>query len=801
MIGDLRHALRTLAAAPGFTAAAVLTLALGIGANTAIFTAIYGVLLKPLPYHEPDRLVRISETRRGGAWNVAVPNYVDWRARNHVFGAMAIFNTFNQVILSVPGTPASVLAAGTSEVTLFGLMGVRAAHGRVFVDSEQEPGALVAVLSDDAWRRHFGGDPAIVGQPVRLDDDPVTVVGILPPGVRPFDVDVWFPHRPKQLSAMQLDRANHPGFGVVARLRDGVSAEQAQREMSTIAESLAREYPASNTEMGVRVMPMLESVAGAIRPTLRLLMGAVAVLLLIACANVANLLLAKGLRRERETSIRSALGASRFRLVRLFFAEGLMLGLAAAASGLLLAGWGVRLLRGMSELGLPRTADVSINPQVLAFTALLAAATAVLFALAPALQLSRADLMRVLRQGGTGEASSRRSARLRSALVTVEVALLIVLLTAAALMQRSLTRLAAVDLGFEADKVISVPLRQLRTRYTDDKSIVSFADALLESARAQSGAAGAALAWPFDYTGFTWAPSVNFPERPHPAGKEPMAQTAAVTPGYFAVMGIPILRGRDFGVGERPGAPLSLIVNQTFASRFFPGDDPIGKRVDAMRIPEMQNMTIVGVVGDTRRGGTLMGYTPEMYIPFAQFPQSGGTLVVRGAVADPLVLSNDLKARVSAIDPATATGTVRRLSDAMARTYGDRRALSWLLAAFAALALGLTILGIGSVVSFTVAQRIPEIGVRIALGANRADVVRLIVTNALYPVTVGVGLGLVVLVPLSRAYRAYLFGVSPADPASLAAAIAVLMIAAVAAAYVPARRASGVDPLTALRSS
>ena len=801
MLADIRYAFRTLRASPGFTLAAVLTLALGIGANTAIFTAVHGVLLKPLPYAEPDRLVRISETRRGGAWNVAVPNYLDWRERNHVFGAMAIFNTARRVILPVDGAPAVLFPAGTCEVAMFPLMGIAPALGRVFVAAEEEPGALVAIISDEAWRRRFGGDPSIVGQAVRIDDDPVTIVGVLPPRVRPFEVDVWFPHRPKQLNAMQLDRANHPGFGVVARLRPGVSAEQAQREMTTIAESLALEYPASNADMGVRVLPMLDSVTGTIRPTLRLLMGAVAVLLLIACANVANLLLAKGLRRERETSIRSALGASRARLARLFLIEGVMLGLAAAGSGLLLAGWGVRLLRGVPGLFLPRASDVSIDPSVLGFTAILGVLTAVLFAFAPALQLSRVDLMRALRQGGTGEASSPRSARLRSILVAVEVALLIVLLSGAALMQRSLQRLAGVGVGFDAEKVVSVPLRQLQSRYEQEGSLVTFADALVESARAQNGVDGAALAWPFDYTGFTWSPSVNLPDRPFAPGKEPVAQTAAVTPGYFGVMGIPILRGRDFGAADRPGAPLSLIVNQTFVTRFFPGEDPIGKRVHAMRIPEMQNMTIVGVVGDTRRGGVLMGYTPEIYIPFAQFPQSGATLVVRASGADPLAMAGDLKSRVAAIDPATAVGTVRLMSDALARTYGDRRALSWLLAVFAALALGLTILGIASVVSFTVAQRVPEIGVRLALGANRGDVVRLIVVNSLYPTAAGVAIGLASLVPLSRAYRSYLFEVSAADPAAIGIAIAILVVAAVAAAYLPARRAAGIDPLIALRSS
>jgi putative ABC transport system permease protein len=802
MLNDVRYALRTLAASPGFTLAAVLTLALGIGANTAIFTAVYGVLLKPLPYGEPDRIVRISETRRGGHWNVAWPNYVDWRARNHVFADMAIFNTYGRVIVGgAAGTTAELFPSGTCETQMFAVMGIPAARGRVFTPDERESGAPgVAVVSDELWRRRFGGDPSIVGQPARVDDEELTIVGVLPPGVRPFDVDIWLPHRPALLNDMQRDRANHPGFGVVARLRPGVSADRAQREMSAIAASLEKEYPASNTGFGVAVKPMIDAVAGTIRPMLRLLMASVAVLLLIACANVANLLLAKGLRRQRETSIRSALGASRFRLVRLFLIEGLALGAAGATAGLLLAGWGVRLLRSVPGLALPRAADVAIDPHVLGFAATLAVATAALFALAPAVQLSRVDLMRVLRQAGTSDPASPRSARLRAALVAGEVALLVVLLASAALMQRSLARLASVDAGFDADQVISVSLQQLQSRYASDAAIVGFADQLVASAKRNPDVAGAALSWPFDYTGFTWAPNVNVPDHPFEAGREPVAQTASVTPGYFATMGIPIVRGRDFGPADRPGAPVAALVSRTFASRFFPGEDPIGRHVTAMRIPQMHDMTIVGIVGDTRRGGMLMDFTPELYVSYAQFPQSGATLVVRARGAAVGDLAGDLKARVTAIDAGTAVGAVRRVSDALARTYGDRRALSWLLAVFAALALGLTVLGIASVVSFTVAQRVPEIGVRIALGASRRDVLALIVRGSLHPVCVGAAIGLVALIPLSRVLKSYLFEVSPADPLSLATATAVLALAAVAAAYVPARRATSIDPLVALRS-
>ena len=484
MLGDIRYAFRTLAASTGFTIAAILTLALGIGANTAIFTVVYGVLLKPLPYGDPDRLVRISETRRGGAWNVSYPNYLDWRERNHVFEDMAIFNTYGRVIIPGEGIAGETFPSGTCETNMLALMGVPAAQGRLFASDEKDAAKpAVAVISDGVWRRRFGSNPAIVGRAVRMDEVQVVVVGVMPPGIRPFDVDVWFPHRPSLMSAMQMDRANHPGFGVVARLRPGVDPDAAQREMSNIASALEREYPASNHDMGVLVKPMIDAVAGGIRPTLRLLMGAVGVLLLIACANVANLLLARGLRRERETSIRSALGASRSRLVRLFLIEGLALGLGGALSGLLLAGWGVRLLRGVPGLTLPRSAEVAIDPHVLAFAAALAIATAVLFALAPAVHLSRVDLMRVLRQAGTGDGAGVKSTRLRSALVAVEVALLVVLLACATLMQRSLANLASVNAGFDADRILSVPLQQLQSRFASDTAILRFSDRLLATVK------------------------------------------------------------------------------------------------------------------------------------------------------------------------------------------------------------------------------------------------------------------------------------------------------------------------------
>jgi putative ABC transport system permease protein len=800
MFNDIRYAFRTLAASPGFTIAAVLTLALGIGANTAIFTAVYGVLLKPLPYERPDRLVRIGEGRPGVRLNVSYPNFIDWRERAHVFDDMAIYLTIGSAVIAAGGGPAEVFSSGNAEARLFTVLGLPAARGRLFTAADEEPEApAVAIVSDRLWQRRFGGDPSAIGSVVRIGDDPTTLVGVLPPGTTFQNVDVWLPMRAKLLAPMQKDRANHPGFQVLARMREGVTLDRAQREMAGVAAALERQYPVSNYQMGVFLTPLIDSVAGGIRPTLQALVAAVSVLLLIACANVANLLLARGVRRERETSIRSALGATRGRLARLFVIEGLALGVSGGAAGVILAAWGVRLLRSVPGFALPRATEVAIDPFVLAFAAILAIGTALLFSFAPALHLSRADLMVVLRLNGSAGTATPRTARMRALLVGIEVALVVVLLAGAVLMQRTLAVLAGVDPGFRADGLIAVRMVQPSRNIADD-AVRGFADRLVGSMQG-GGIAKAALAWPFDYTGSTWATNINLPDRPFEAGREPVAQAASVTTGYFETMGIPVLRGRNFGAAERPGAPVTVIVNQSFASRFFPGEDPIGKRVSAVKIPQMENMPIVGVVGDTRRGGMLRGFTPEIYIAYAQFPQSGATLVVRAVSGDPLTLSNDVKGRLAAIDKDVAVTTVRRMSDTIAATYGDRRALAWLLAVFAGLALGLTILGIGSVVSFSVAQRTSEIGIRMALGADAGGVLRLVIRGALGPVVAGGALGLLALIPLSRLIRQYVFGISPIDPASIAVAGGVLLAASVLAAYVPARRASAIDPLTALRSS
>ena len=610
---------------------------------------------------------------------------------------------------------------------------------------------------------------------------------------------MWFPIR--GFSAMQLDRANHPGFGVVARLRRGIHLDDARREMRLIAGQLEREHPVSNHDMGVFVTPLLDALSARIRPTLTALSAAVNVLLLIACANVASLLLARGLARERETSIRGALGATRLRLIRLFVIEGLVLGIAGGTAGLLLAGWGVRLLEAVPGLALPRRADIALDPHVLAFAVALAVATALLFTFAPAIQFSRVDLARALRLAGSPDNSTPRSMRLRSALVAIEVALLLVLLAGAALMHRTLANLAGIDPGFRADGLIAVQLVQLQSKYGSNEALVSFTKQVIAAINETGGGRRAALAWPFDYTSFSWSPNINLPDRPFAPGAEPVAQAASVTPGYFETMGIRFIKGRNFGPEDRAGAPVAVIVNRTFADRFFPGEDSIGRRVSGVRIPEMQNMPIVGVVGNTLRGGMLGGVTPEIYVSYFQFPQAGGTVVVRAAGGDPLGIQGDIKARLASIDPGVAVSGIKRLSDQLAATYGDRSALSWLLGVFATLALGLTIVGIASVVSFTVVQRTEEIGIRMALGAPSSGVMGLVVRDLLAPVALGAVCGLVLLIALAGVARSYVFGVSPVDPASLAMALFVLFAAAAGAAYLPARHATGIDPLRTMRRS
>ena len=797
MLFDLRYAVRALARAPLFTLMAAVTLALGIGANTAIFSVINTVLLRPLPYHQPERLVRFEEGRADLRLNISYPNFLDWRARARAFEDMAVFNAFGRTMIADGDRP-EVVPSGTAEARLFRVLGVGLAAGRLFSPEEHERDApRVALISHRLWQRRYGLDPSVVARAISIGGAPTTVVGVLPAGFELVDKDVWFPLGP-HLTSMQLDRGNHPGFMVFARLRDGVDFAEAQREMSSIAADLERQHPSTNHQMGVFVVPMVEYMLGQARSVLVPLAGAVAFVLLIACANVSNVLLARGLRRDREISIRAALGARRWKLVRLFLCESLVIGLLGGTLGLLLGSWGVRAVHTLPGFSLYRAADVSVDWQVLAYTMAMSFATAVLFGFAPALQLSRVDLMTSLRLGAVSGASAR-GRRLREVLIAVEVALALVLLGGATLMLRTVGRLADVDPGFRPEGLVAIGLHQAPK---DDagQHALRIATRLIDEAMTIPGVSGAAAAWPFDLTGASWTPWINFTHRPYPEGQEPTALTAAVTPTYFEVMGIPLRRGRLLAPEDRPGAPIAVVVNETFVRRYFADQDPIGGRVSARGIPELANMRIVGVVGDTRRGGPARPASPELYCAYAQFPTANPTLVVRTVSGDPLPLAQTIADRLAAIDRDSAMSSARRVSDALDATIATRRLIFVLLGIFATLAVSLTAIGIAGVVAYVVAQRTQEIGVRMALGADASDVVRLMVRGALSPVLAGLALGGVVLVPFTRVLRSFLFEVTPSDPTAFLIACAALLIAALLAAYLPARRASRIDPLDALRT-
>jgi putative ABC transport system permease protein len=792
MLRDLLYAFRALRTAPGVTFLASLTLALGIGANTAIFSLTRAVLLQPFPFEQPDRLARITETRRGAFLNVSYPNFLDWRERSRAFESMAICLPLGSAVMT-GGERAEVITTGRTEGALFGVLGVPLALGRTFAPDEEVKGApRVAVISDRLWRRKFSADPSIVGQPITLDGLSVTVVGVLPESFELYRIDAWFPLVPL-LNANQRDRGNHPAFAAYARLRSNTSFEAAQQELSAVAADLERQHPTTNAQVGVTVRPFVEVLVGNARSTLVLLSSAVALVLLIACANVANVLLARGLHRARETSVRAALGATRARLVRLFLIEGLLLAVGGSALGVLIAAWTVRAMRGIPGLGLPRLADATVDVPAMAFAAALSLCTVLLFAAVPAIQLSRTDLMQRLRQTG----GARSTGRLRAVLLGAEVALSVLLLAGAAMMIRTIERIASVDVGFDAERLMSMGVIHAADRYKEP-DLIRFGNRVLEEIAAIPGVENAAVAFPLSIVGGSWAPSIGVVGREYKRGEEPAPTTTAVTDTYFATMGIPLKRGRLFDRGVAAGPLVPVVVSETFVDQVLGGGDPIGVTLTS-RIPQMAKMEVIGVVGDTRRGTLLTNTVPELYVPYHIVPVSDPTIVVRAASGDPLQLARSVDARVASIDPGIPAVVPRRVADAIGSAYRDRRTLAMLLSIFAGVALVLTAVGIAGVVSFMVARRTQEIGVRIALGANAGAVIGVVLRSVLLPVALGLAAGGLSVIPASRLLRSFLHQIAPYDPVSVAAAAVALLWVAALAAYLPARRATRIDPLVALR--
>jgi putative ABC transport system permease protein len=819
LLQDLRYGARMLLKHPGFSLIAIITLALGIGANSAIFSVVNGVLLRPLPYEEPERLVLLTEYATGfGEMTLSYPNFTDWRAHNRVFEKIGVYN---QQSYNLTGSgEVERLRAAQMSADLFDALRVKAALGRTYTNDEDKPGAaLVVVLSHDLWQRRFGGDTSIIGRTLTLSDRSYTVVGVMPQGFSfPNRREIWVPVGPVSEQEDWRSRGRHPGLFAVARLKPGVTLEQAREDMKLVTAALEKQYPDSNGGHSATITPLLENFVSNIRQALYVLLGAVAFVLLIACANVASLTLARAASRQKELAVRVALGASRGRIVRQMLTESVLLALIGGGAGLLIAQWGVAAILTVSPAGaIPRAAEIHLDARVLLFTAAVAILTGIVFGLAPALQASRPDVQETLKE--TARAVTGRH-WLRSGMVVAEIALTLVLLVGAGLLVRSFFRLQQVNPGFATESTLSFAMSLPEKNYPDaepDKRINFFAQ-IKEQIQALPGvqSVGLSSGLPLGNNSAQW--SFNIVGQPVLSLQQmPTMEFCVADVGYFETLRIPLLRGRFFNeqdnrahltpeklrgkspIGQFIAGLHSIIIDEEFARRHFPGQDPIGKQVRLGRDSRDPALTVVGVVGRVKMEG-LRNNSDRVqgYFPFRQFPMSGMLFTVRTQLP-PEQLIASVRRQVQSVDATQPIYDVRTLGQIRAKSVAPERLNLMLLGVFAAIALLLALVGIYGVISWSVTQRTHEIGVRMALGARAGDVLRLVVGQGMKLVGVGVGLGVAGALLLTRLMKALLFEVSATDPLTFASIALLLVGVALAACWIPARRAARVDPLVALR--
>lgn len=796
-VQDFRYAARTLFRSPGFALVAAASLALGIGANSTIFSVVSATLLAPLPYPDGGRLVMVWQDMRaqGGPpdeW--ATPgNYFDWAGSGDVFEGVAAVRGWATSLAS-SGTPEALPAAAVTH-RYFGVLGVVPSLGRAFRPSDDAPGApRVVVISHGLWQRAFGGDPAIVGRRVLLADEPHEVVGVMPAGFKPAvlaDADLWRP--------MRLDPANAPRglvvLRVVARLKPGVSIEAADGRLAMLARVLGEKYPETNRGVGIRLVDLREQLFGPVRTGLLVLLSAVAFVLLIACANVANLFIAHGSARSGALSVRMALGANRGHLVRHLMAESLLLAAVGGLLGVLIAGWGVDLLMGLVPEGRMAIVDVGVTWPVIAFTAGISLLSALLFGLAPAWQLTRAGAAGLhLSSFGRGQAGPRGT-RLRRLLVVGEVAVALVLLVGAGLLARSYAGLNQADLGFDPRNVLVAEVNPPAARYQDRARLGQFYGQLIERAAAIPGIESAALTSVVPFGGDSDV-SFEIEGKPLPQSeaRTPVAWYRLVSERYFDAMRIPIVAGRGFTRAEP--APC-LIVSETMAKRYWPQENPLGRRIRASA--DTPWLTVVGIARDVKSRGPAATPQVEMYIPYWFMPERGIAVLLR-TTGDPLLQAAALREAVKAADPALPIANLTTLQGLRSDTVAEPRFFTVLLAAFALSGIALAAIGIYGVIAYTVAQRTNEIGVRVALGASRADVLRLVVMDGMKLALAGTLLGVAGAAALTRLISSLLFGVKPSDPLTFAATALGVCAVALLASYLPARAALRADPLRALRA-
>jgi putative ABC transport system permease protein len=803
---DVRYAFRSLGRAPGFTLVALVTLALGIGSTTAIFSVVDAILLRPLPYPDPGAIVDVSRSTPrdpfGGAFSAA--DFLDYKRGSRSFAAMA---GYRQDIVDLTGRTEPVrLTALETTGAFFDVFRLPPLLGRVYSEHTDSPtGPRVTVLSEGMWRQHLGGDAGVLGQTIRLNGVPFTVIGVMPEAfVHPSEVDLWVlapkevPTSPIAIEGDALANREVQYFQAIGRLHPGVTVAQATSELRTTGERLAREHRETNEGEGAVAVSYQDVLVGDVRNALFVLLGAVAFVLLIACANVASLLLARGAVRRREFAVRTALGAGRSRLIRQLLTESLVLAGAGGMLGLIVAYGGVELLLSLAPESIPRLGEVRLDRRVTAFTLVSSAFVGVLFGLAPALQGTRRQVTDALKDGGrTGTARTHT----QKLLVIAEVALALVLLIGAGLMLTSFARLRAVDTGFTISNLVIVFVPLPQARY-DNAAQARFYAQLFERLREDPITARAALGFPTPFGGGNAAGGYTVEGAPPQARSErSVAQLGSVSPGYFQTMGIPLLRGRDLALTDTRDRPGVVIINQTMAEREWPNQDPIGKRVAIGGDPadERSWMTVVGVVADSKRDDLQGGSQPAMYLSLTTFTLPFMGAVVRSEARESDI-ANAVRRAVRAVDPELPIGEVDTLERILERATGQPRFRAFLIGAFAVAALLLAAVGLYGLISYTVAQRIPEIGVRLALGASPADVGRLVLGQGLKLTIAGVLVGLAGALAVTRLLAGLLFSISATDPMIYAALALLLLTIAAGACYVPARRAMRVDPMTALRA-
>lgn len=798
---DFRYALRTLAKSPSFTLVAILALTLGIGANTAMFSIVNGVLLRPMPYRDASRLVRLYETYLpNGEGSASTLDFQDWREQNRVFDGLTAYHQVSRNLQNA-GDPERIPALEAT-ANLFDVLEAKPLQGRTFLPDEDQPGKHpVVVISERLWKRRFGADPKLVGNTIVLDSQQYTVIGIMPTEFEfPIEApraDVWVPlyfNKPQD-----KNRGSH-SFFVIGRLKPGIELPMARQQMDDIGRRLADQYPQSNAGRGVKIASLRETIVGDVRPTLVLLMGAVGFVLLIACANVANLLLARAAGRKKELAVRVALGAGRVRLARQFLTESLLLAFAGGIGGFLVALWGSDLLVTLCEGQLPRLARVAFDYRVFGFLLLVCLLTGILFGAAPALTASRTNLLPGLQESGR-TSSSRGQRRFRGILVVAEIALALILMVGAGLLMKTFLAVTHINSGFIAENVLTVQVSLPQEKYPKDTAASRFYQPVLDRVRGIPGvrAAGWTLAVPLQ----TWGINGDFGiEGFHPdnAGKAPFAEFREITPGYFRAMGIPVLRGRDFSDQDGQETHLAAIVNQTLAKRYYKGQDPIGKRVEVWR-PGWA--TIVGVVGDVKQSKLNHNVRAEIYVPTRQLDLSGFSipmsLVVSSVKVPPETLTSAVRAAVHEVDPDQPIYNVKTMERVVAESVSDRRLYVFLFGVFAAIAVTLAAAGIYGVMSYSVTQRTQEIGIRLALGAPQSAIARMVVRQGLWMALLGVSLGLAGAWGLNRFLTRLLYGVKPTDPLILISVCLLLVAVAIVASYNPARRAMKLDPVDTLK--